>query len=50
MADCIFSMGCNLLFLYKYLHVFKIKVAFLFLVCIVFITLNSVGWVSLSDC
>ncbi len=50
MADCIFGMRCSLLFLYKYLHVLKIKVAFLFLVCIVFITLNSVGWVSLSDC
>lgn len=40
----------NAALLYKYLHVFKIKVAFLFLVSIVFITLNSVGWVSLSDC
>lgn len=30
MADCIFSMGCNLLFLYKYLHVFKIKLLFFF--------------------
>ena len=30
MADCIFSMGCNLLLLYKYLHLFKIKLLFFF--------------------
>lgn len=48
MADCIFGMDTVCYFLYKYLHVFKIKVAFLFLVCIVFITLNLVGYMSIS--